>query len=99
MLLPDVSVDRRGLLAPQSAVGALKPRLVSALVVHMAVLVPLQGEAAPAFLALEGLPLVGDGLARTHPRCPRRLRIVLPGGARPILADHIRPERRQHVQP
>lgn len=95
MLLPDVSVDGRGLLAAQSAVGALKPRLVPALVVHVAVLVSLQGETTPALLALERLPFVGVDLARAYPRCPRRgLGTVLAARARSVLADHVRPERR-----
>lgn len=94
MFLPDVGVYRRGLLAAQSTVGALKSRLVAALVVHVAILVPLQGEATPALLALEWLPLVGVNLARTYSRCPRRLGIVLAGRSRSILADHVRPKRR-----
>lgn len=100
MFLPDVSVNRRGLLATESAIGALKPRLVSALVVHMAVLVPLQGEATPAFLALEGLHAVGADLARTYPsgRFPGPVGIMLAICSRSILADHIRPEWRQHVE-
>jgi len=93
MLFPDVSVNRRGLLAAESAVGALKPGLVSALVVHVAVLIPLQGEATPAFLALERLHVVGANLTRTYPRLSGRLGIVLAVRSRSILADHVRPER------
>lgn len=101
MFLPDVSVNRRSLLATEAAIGALKSRLVSALVVHMAVLVPLQGEATPAFLALERLHVVGIDLASTYPpgRFPGHFGIKLAICSRSILADHIRPEWRQHVEP
>lgn len=87
------------MLAAESAVGALKPRLVSAFVIHMAVLVPLQGEATTAFLALERLHVVGADLARAYPRFPASLGIELAVRSRLILADHVRPERRHHVDP
>lgn len=99
MFLSDVGVNRRRLLAAEAAVGALKPRLVSALVVHVAVLVPLQGEATTAFLALERLHFVGADLARAYPRFPARLGIELAVRSRLILADHVRPERCHHVEP
>lgn len=87
------------MLAAEAAVGALKPRLVSALIVHMAVLVPLQGEATTAFLALERLHVVGADLTRTYPRFSAHLGIELAVHSRLILADHVRPERRHHVEP
>lgn len=99
MFLSDMSVNRRCLLAAESAVGALKPRLVSALVVHVTVLVPLQGEATTAFLALERLHVVGADLTRTYPRFPARLGIELAVRSRLILADHVRSKRRHHVEP
>lgn len=99
MFLPNVSIDRWRLLAAEAAVGALKPRLVSALIVHMAVLVPLQGEATTAFLALERLHVVGADLTRTYPRFSAHLGIELAVHSRLILADHVRPERRHHVEP
>lgn len=99
MFLSYVGVNWRRLLATESAVGALKPRLVSALVIHVAVLVPLQGEATTAFLALERLHVVGADLARTYPRLPARLGIELAVRSRLILADHVRPVRRHHVEP
>lgn len=99
MFLSNVGVNRRRLLAAESAVGALKPRLVSALVIHMAVLVPLQGKATTAFLALERLHVVGADLACAYPRFPACLGIELAVRSRLILADHVRPERRHHVEP
>lgn len=59
MFLPDVGVDGRRLLAPQSAVRALKSWLVAALVIHVAIFVSLQGETATALLTLKRLLLVG----------------------------------------
>lgn len=99
MFLSDVGINWRRLLAAESAIGALKPRLVSTLVVYVAVLVPLQGETTTAFLALERFHVVGADLARTYPCFPAGLRIELAVRSRLILADHVRSERRHHVEP
>ena len=97
VFLSDVGINWRRLLAAESAIGALKPRLVSALVIYVAVLVSLQGETTTAFLALERLHVIGADLARTYPFLI--LRIELAVRSRLILADHVRSERRHHVEP
>jgi len=97
VFLSDVGINWRRLLAAESAIGALKPRLVSALVIYVAVLVSLQGETTTAFLALERLHVIGADLAGTYPFLI--LRIELAVRSRLILADHVRSERRHHVEP
>lgn len=56
MLLPDVTVDLRGLLAAQLAVRALESGLVAAFVSEVAVAIALQREAVQALgTVVEGL--------------------------------------------
>lgn len=92
MFLPDVGVDRGRLLTAQPAIGTLKPRLVSALVIHVAVLVPLQGEPAAAFLTLERLLLLAAVLQAPPLHAFPRLQTALPDHPR-SFADQSLPER------
>lgn len=92
MFLPDVGVDRGSLLAAQTTVRALKPRLVAALVVHVAILVPLQGEPAAALLALERLLFLA-GLQAPPLHAFVRFQTTLPDRPRSTFADHALPDR------
>ena len=60
MFFPDVSVDRRRLLAAKTAIRTLKSWFVATLVIHMPIFVSLQGETATALLTLKRLLLVGS---------------------------------------
>ena len=86
VLLPDVRVDLRRLLAPHLAVGAHEPRLVAALVLEVPVPVTLQGEPVHALRAVVE-DLVGRGLQRVS-RVERQ-RVLL------VHAVHRRAHREQ----
>lgn len=56
VLLPDVTVDLRGLLAAQLTIRTLKPGLMAALISEVAVAIALEGEAMQALgTVIEGL--------------------------------------------
>lgn len=94
MFLPDVSVDRRGLLAAKTAIGALKSWLVAALVVDVAIFVPLQGEATSTLLALKRFLLVrGVHLQALSFRASVRFQATFADCSGSALDDYVLPMR------
>lgn len=87
MLLSDVRVDLRRLLAPHLAVGAHEPGLVAALVLEVSVAVALQGEPVHALRAVVE-DLVGRGSQRVS-RVERQRVFLVPAVERRAHREQI----------